>query len=125
MMMNMQVAWIGMFLGCISGALPGLFFYKSEWLGGYSSWPRRMIRLAHISFFGLGFINLLFSLTARALELSAGLQVSSLLLIIGAVSMPTVCYLSAWKPVFRHLFFIPALSITSGILFFSWRILCI
>ena len=122
MMLNMQAAWIGMFLGCISGALPGLFFYKSDWLGGYSSWQRRMIRLAHISFFGLGFINLLFGLTARTFDLNDGLQTISILLIIGAVSMPTVCYLSAWRPAFRNLFCLPALSVTVGIAWFSWRI---
>lgn len=125
MLINIELAWIGMFLGCVSGVLPGLFFYNSEWLGGYSSWQRRMIRLAHISFFGVGFINLLFSLTARSFDLTTGLQTISVLLIIGAVSMPTVCYLSAWKPVFRNLFFIPALSITVGIALLSWRILCI
>jgi hypothetical protein len=122
MMINIQVAWIGLLLGCISGAIPGLFFYNSEWLGGYTSWRRRMIRLAHIAFFGLGFINLLFALTAKTLGLDTGLQNTSILLVAGAVTMPTVCYLSAWKPAFRHLFFIPAVSVTAGIVLFVWRI---
>lgn len=122
MMINIQVAWIGLLLGCISGAIPGLFFYNSEWLGGYTSWQRRMIRLAHIAFFGLGFINLLFALTTKTLSLDTGLQNTSILLIVGAFTMPTVCYLSAWKPVFRNLFFIPALSVSIGIALFVWRI---
>ena len=45
------------------------------------------------------------------------------MLIVGAVTMPTVCYLSAWKPVFRHLFFIPAMSVTIGITLFTWRVI--
>lgn len=122
MMINIQAAWIGLLLGCISGAIPGLFFYNSEWFGGYASWRRRMIRLAHIAFFGLGFINLLFALTAKTLGLDTGLQNTSILLIAGAITMPTVCYLSAWKPAFRHLFFIPAVSVTAGIVLFVWRI---
>jgi hypothetical protein len=122
MMINIQAAWIGFLLGCVSGAVPGLFFYNSEWLGGYVSWKRRMIRLAHVAFFGLGFINLFFSLTAKALGLDSGLQNISILLIAGAITMPTVCYLSAWKPAFRHLFFIPAVSVTAGIVLFVWRI---
>lgn len=121
-MINIQVAWIGFLLGCVSGAIPGLFFYNSDWLGGYTSWPRRMVRLAHIAFFGLGFINLLFSLTAKALNLDSGLQDVSVLLIAGAGTMPTVCYLSAWKPSLRHLFFIPAVSVTIGIALFVWRV---
>jgi len=68
-MINIQVAWVGFLLGCLAGAIPGLFFHNSDWLGGYASWQRRMIRLAHIAFFGIGFINLSFALTARTLEI--------------------------------------------------------
>jgi hypothetical protein len=79
--------------------------------------------LAHIAFFGIGLLNLSLSLTARTLGLEAGLQPTSALLIVGAVTMPLVCYLSAWKTAFRHLFFIPAMSVTIGIGFFVWRLL--
>jgi hypothetical protein len=123
MMINLQAAWIGILLGCLAGAGPGLFFHKDDWQGGYSSWQRRMIRLAHIAFFGIGFINLSFFLTAKALGLDAGLETASFLLVLGAVAMPLVCYLSAWKIFFRHLFFIPAMSVTVGIILFVWRIL--
>lgn len=123
MMINIQVAWVGLLLGCLAGAIPGLFFHHNDWLGGYVSWPRRMIRLAHVAFFGLGFINLLFALTARSLGLDSGLQIISGLLIVGAVAMPAVCYLSAWKPAFRNLFFIPAASVTVGIALFVWRVI--
>jgi hypothetical protein len=51
MMINIQVAWVGLLLGCLAGAIPGLFFHKSDWLGGCASWQRRMMRLAHIAFF--------------------------------------------------------------------------
>lgn len=120
---NIYSAWLGFLFGCLAGAVPGMFFHKKEWLGGYTSWRRRMIRLAHIAFFGIGFLNLSFALTARTFELQSGLHVSSVLLIIGAITMPAVCYLSAWKPAFRNLFFIPAGSVTIGIALFTWRIL--
>jgi hypothetical protein len=123
MMANVHAAWIGLLLGCVAGAIPGLFFYRSDWLGGYGSWPRRMLRLAHIAFFGLGFVNLSFALTARTLGLDTGLRAVSILLIAGAVTMPAVCYLSAWKPVMRHLFCIPAMSVTAGIALFAWRVI--
>jgi hypothetical protein len=122
MTINLQAAWVGVLLGCLAGAVPGLFFHKQDWQGGYSSWRRRMIRLAHIAFFGIGLINLSFFLSAKALGLDAGLEPASLLLILGAVGMPLVCYLSAWKIFFRHLFFIPAMSVTVGIFLFVWRI---
>jgi hypothetical protein len=123
MMINIYAAWTGFLLGCVAGAVPGLFFYDEGWLGGYASWQRRMIRLAHIAFWGVGFLNLAFALTARALGLESGLGMPSALLIVGAVTMPLVCYLSAWKAVFRNLFFIPALSLTFGIAVFLWRII--
>ena len=59
---NLLAAWIGFSLGCLAGAIPGLFFHRDDWLGGYASWQRRMIRLAHIAFFGIGFLNLGFAL---------------------------------------------------------------
>lgn len=121
-MLNIYVAWICFLLGCISGAIPGLFFHNKEWLGGYTSWRRRLIRLGHISFFGIGLINLSFALTARSLAMESGLELPSILLVVGAVAMPTVCYLSAWKDIFRHLFFIPAISVTTAIVTFTWKL---
>lgn len=82
-----------------------------------------MIRLAHIAFLGIGLINLSFALTANYLDLENGLQAVSVLLIVGAVTMPVVCYLSAWKLVFRNLFFIPAGAVTVGVALFVWRII--
>ena len=118
-MINITAAWIGFALGCISGAIPGLFFHNPDWLGSYTSWPRRLIRLAHISFFGIGFLNLGMGLTSKVLGVES-LEASTLML-IGALAMPIVCYASAFRPVFRHLFFIPAGSVLISILIFSER----
>ena len=118
-MINITAAWIGFLLGGISGAVPGLFFYRFDWLGGYTSWPRRLIRLAHISFFGIGFLNLGMGLTCSTLGIEPG--AASLLMLFGAVTMPAICYLSAFRPVFRHLFFIPAGSVLLAIGLFIER----
>jgi hypothetical protein len=115
---NLLAAWIGILLGFIAGAIPGLFFYRDDWLGGYASWPRRLIRLAHISFFGLGFINLGYALTVRSIDDLHASPVESVALIIGAVTMPVVCYLAAWRKPFRHLFPIPVTSLFIGVIVF-------
>lgn len=120
---NLLAAWIGFFLGALAGMASGLFFHEETWLGGYGSWRRRMIRLGHIAFFGVGFLNLGFALTARGLGLTTGLGLASALLIVGAATMPAVCYLSAWRKPFRNLFAVPALSVTAGLGLFLWRIL--
>ncbi|MBN1457013.1 MAG: hypothetical protein JW912_04085 [Sedimentisphaerales bacterium] len=122
MQINIYAAWVGIFLGCIAGAATGLFFHNEQWLGGYTSWQRRMIRLGHISFFGIAFINLSFALTANTLQIQQGLTIPSTLFVIGAVAMPLVCYLSATKKIFRNLFFIPAMSVIIGVIFFLLRI---
>jgi len=125
MTINVYAAWVGFLLGCVAGMVPGLFFHAEDWLGGYGSWRRRMIRLAHIAFFGLGLVNLAAALTVESLEIEPSLSVSaaSYLLIVAAATMPAVCYLSAWKKPLRHLFFIPAASAMAAIGLFTWRIL--
>lgn len=117
---NLYAAWIGMLLGGVFGAAQGLFFHKETWLGGYGSWERRMTRLGHISFFGIAFINISFVGTVNNLGIEQYVAVPSLLFIIGAVGMPLICYLSAFRKMFRNFFFIPALSIIVGIVSLFW-----
>jgi hypothetical protein len=113
---NLIGGWLGMLAGVLSGGIVGLFFYRDEWMGGYDSWRRRLTRLGHISFFGLGFLNLIFAATAGQLLLRAPfLGVASLGLLIGAITMPICCFLSAWRKPMRHLFPIPVVAVTAGI----------
>ncbi len=118
-MPNILAAWIGFLLGALSGAATGLFFHRTEWLGGYATWPRRMIRLAHIAFFGLGFLNLGMGLTMCATGIAA--PAASILMLAGAATMPPVCYASAFHPPCRHLFFIPAGAVLVSIVLFIER----
>lgn len=122
MTINLYAAWIGFLLGALAGATTGLFFDREEWLGGYADWHRRMVRLGHISLFGIGLLNLGFFLTVDTLGLQSGLGLPAWLLIVGAVTMPLVCYLSAFRRSFRHLFFVPASAVTLALALFTWRL---
>jgi hypothetical protein len=114
---NLLFGWIGMLAGVLSGAFAGLLFHREDWMGGYSSYRRRLARLGHISFFGLGFLNLLFAATAPQIPLRIGyLRIASCGFIIGAITMPICCFLSAWRKPFRHLFPIPVVAVTGAIL---------
>ena len=116
--LNLLVGWVSMLCGLIVGAIIGLFFHREEWMGGYSSFRRRMTRLGHISFFGLGFINVIFALSAKTLALpETQAQLASTGFALGAITMPLCCFLTAWRKSFRHLFPIPVLSVLAGILF--------
>lgn len=114
--LNLLAGWIGMVLGVMSGAVIGLFFHRDGWLGGYGAYRRRMVRLGHIAFFGLGFVNLFFAFTWFQYPFPGMLEwVASVSLIIGAATMPAICFLSAWKQPFKSLFPIPVLGVSLGI----------
>lgn len=112
---NLAAAWLGILLGFLSGLVLGLFFHRENWLGGYASFPRRMYRLAHISFFGLGAVNLLFYFTAQKFPAdSPAIGSASMAFIVGAISMPLCCIVMANCPKTRMLFAIPVLSLVAG-----------
>jgi len=105
-----------MLCGVLSGAVLGLFFHREDWMGGYGSYRRRLTRLGHISFFGLGFLNLIFAATSGQLPLhGTWMTTASWALIVGALTMPVCCFLSAWRKPWRHLFPVPVVAVTIGI----------
>jgi hypothetical protein len=93
---NLAFAWIWIIFGLISGALMGLRFKDEKWLGGYSSFPRRIYRLGHISFFALGLVNWVFALTAISLGFdSATTRVAAWAFMAGGILMPICCAIMA------------------------------
>jgi len=115
---NLFLAWLWILLGFITGMILGMFFHGENWLGGYASLKRRMYRLGHISFFGLGVLNLLFCLTVRNFSLTGPLiHGASLAFIVGAIAMPVCCIIMAHFPKAHLIFSVPVVSlITGGIL---------
>ncbi len=111
---NLVLAWIWILCGFLSGMGLGLKFHDPNWWGGYTSHKRRLYRLGHISFFGLGAINLLFYLTVRPLDPSAALQTASIALAVGALTMPVCCVAMAHRPKLRHVFAVPVISLLIG-----------
>jgi hypothetical protein len=115
--LNLFAAWVGILLGFLSGLVLGLFFRREDWLGGYASLQRRLYRLAHISLFGLGAVNLLFYFTAQEFPAGmAGGSISSWSFIVGAATMPVCCLLMAQFPRTHLLFGIPVVSLLLGAL---------
>ena len=113
--------WVGILAGLVSGAAIGLNFHRDNWLGGYGSWRRRLVRLGHVSFFGLAGLNLIFLLTVAVVH-DGAIVVPGTLLLIGAATMPVVCFLSAWRQPMRRLFFIPVASLIGGV---AWTTLVV
>jgi hypothetical protein len=113
--LNLTLAWLWILLGFVSGMVLGLFFHREDWLGGYGSFRRRMYRLAHISFFGLGAVNLLFRLTVQNLRCDGSLVgVASWAFVVGAITMPLCCVVMACFPKATMIFSVPVLSLLLG-----------
>lgn len=117
--LNLHFAWCWMLAGLVTGTGLGLMFHCEQWMGGYASWRRRLVRLGHIAFLGTGLINLGFALTVIVLGMNApSLRWASFLLVAGAAAMPLNCFLAAWHRPLRHLFFIPVMTLTGGLAVF-------
>lgn len=113
--LNLVIAWLWILLGFVSGMVLGLFFHRENWLGGYGSLRRRMYRLGHISFFGLGAVNLLFWLTVQSLAgPSLHASIASGAFVVGAVTMPLCCVIMAHFPKLHLIFSVPVVSLIVG-----------
>lgn len=114
-MRNEIFGWVWIVAGFGSGALLGLFFHRGDFLGGYDTYRRRLVRLGHISFFGLGILNILYAVSLSRATLEAGeLAIGSWAMIVGGISMPLCCLLNAWKPLFKFAFAIPVAALVWG-----------
>src|SRR5947209_10364331 len=61
---NRRVGWVSTCLGAATGLILGLWSFDGPfavpgWLGAYDQTGRRLARLGHIAFFGLGILNIL------------------------------------------------------------------
>lgn len=120
---NLVLSWTWILLGFLSGALMGLGFHREDWLGGYGSHRRRLLRLAHISFFGLAIINMLFLFTTRQLDaVTSASWIASRALVVGTLTMPVCCYIMAGRQGFQPLFAVPVSSLLTAVIFILWEV---
>ena len=117
--LNFVAGWWLILIAFVGGAILGLGIHREDYLGGYNSYRRRMLRLGHIALAALGMINLLYGLSLGA-GASAGWPGG--LLLAGAIAMPTVCGLAAWRTPCRHLFFIPVTLLLAAVILILVRI---
>lgn len=99
--------WVLVAAGFVSGAAVGLGFHRDDFLGGYGSFRRRLLRLGHVALIALGMFNVLFSLLPQSTHGAPHMAAASLAWLAGGIAMPLVCFLAAWRPTFRHAFALP------------------
>ena len=113
--LHLLFAWTWIATGLCVGAGLGLFYASDDWLGGYASWSRRLVRLGHIAFVGTGLLNLgaHWTLQQLAVEHAVALPVR-LLFVAGAVLMPLICFAAAFHKRLRHAFVLPVAALGAG-----------
>jgi hypothetical protein len=114
--LNFHAGWALVLAAFVSGSTIGLFFHRENFLGGYTSFPRRLLRLGHIALAALGAFNVLFSLCPIPSPGAWMTPWASRLWLAGAIAMPATCFLTAWRPNFRHLFPIPVAALIAAVI---------
>jgi len=111
------VAWISFVLGIGTGLVLGLWsfdgpFTTPGWLGGYEDVSRRMVRLGHIAYFGLGFLTLLLALELNKLQLTKREQLlTTNAMIFGNMVLPLTLFAAGVYHPLKYLMPIPALAV--------------
>jgi hypothetical protein len=118
--LNWVAGWALVLLAFLSGAVLGLGWHREDFLGGYGSFRRRVIRLGHVAFAALGLMNVIFSLSPLPVPGTMPARVASICFVAGGVLMPAVCFLTGWRAAWRHLFVLPVLSLIAAVMFTLW-----
>lgn len=120
-MMSIAIGWCLISVGFLTGGVFGLLAQSENWLGGYGSRTRRLVRLGHIALIALGALNVVWPLTTTALEASSITPVITNCFVVGGLTMGPVCFLTAMCWSCRVAFVIPSTALIVGALLACWE----
>ena len=118
---NRLLGWTSLMLCVGTGLVMGLWSFSGpvsvpSWIGGYGDLPRRLIRLGHIAFFGLGVINILVAREIQNLHLE--IRVKKWVcraMNFGNVFLPLTLFASALFPPLKYGMSLPAMSVFAAL----------
>lgn len=119
--MSVAIGWGLISIGFLTGAIFGLLAQKEDWLGGYASRTRRLLRLGHIALIALGALNVVWPLTTTASDPSSLTSVITGSFVVGGLTMGPVCFLSALCWPCRVAFVVPSTALIVGALLAGWE----
>jgi hypothetical protein len=114
---NRRVGWVSACLGVATGAVMGLWSFDGpfpipSWLGEYGDTARRLARLGHIAFFGLGILDLLLAHELRRSALGPRLKrLASWAMVFGNVFLPLTLFASAAYRPLKYLMGAPVAAV--------------
>ena len=124
--MNRTVGWTSLAVGIATGLVMGLWSFDGPvsvpaWLGGYTETPRRLARLGHIAFIGLGILNLLLAqeLSRSALG-STGRRIASGAMNTGNILLPLTLFAAAAWPPAKYAMGLPATCVFIALCLAAW-----
>jgi len=116
--LSLAVAWASLATGAATGLLLGLWSFRGPvpvpaFLGEYDELPRRLLRLGHIAFFGLGMLNIMLSrhMASGSVRRSLG-RVALGSMNFGNVLLPLTLILAAFIEPAKYLMSLPAAAVT-------------
>jgi hypothetical protein len=115
---NRQIGWVSTAVGAVTGLVMGLWSFDGPvavpgFLGEYADTARRLARLGHIAFFGLGILNVLvgWELRRGALTLGAA-RLASHAMNFGNIGLPLALFAAAAYRPMKYLLPVPAIAVT-------------
>jgi len=124
--MNRFIGWTSLVAGIATGLVMGLWSFDGPapvpgWLGDYDDLSRRLARLGHIAFIGLGILNILLSRELTALALGPGARrIAAAAMNVGNVLLPlALLAAAAWHPA-KYATAVPALCVFVAMGLAAW-----
>jgi|SaaInl4_150m_RNA_FD_contig_21_1516141_length_898_multi_9_in_0_out_0_3 hypothetical protein len=124
--LNRAIAWASFLLGVITGMVMGLWSFDGPvptpaGLTRYGETSRRLLRLGHIAFFGLGYLNLLLAAELPTMPLDKKQKRRAAhWMNFGNVVLPILLIAAAAQPLFKYLLPIPASAIAIALAIAAW-----
>jgi hypothetical protein len=115
---NRAIAWCGFCLGVLTGSAMGLWAFDGPvspppGMTDYQGTARRLMRLGHIAFFGIGFLNLLLAVELPRLPLGDNLKRAAARAMNTAnIFLPTLLMAAALLPPVKYLLPLPVMAAT-------------
>lgn len=115
---NLAVGWSSLAVGAVTGLVLGLWSFGGpvplpEAIGAYDALARRLLRLGHIAFFGLGILNIMLSRNiGQWLIPPDRARLALRAMNFGNLFLPVTLIAAAFFEPLKYLMSLPALAVT-------------
>lgn len=114
---NRRVGWTSLAVGVATGLAMGLWSFDGpvgvpEWLGAYDATSRRLVRLGHIAFLGLGILDILLARELPRLDLGeAAKRLASRAMVLGNALLPVTLFAAGACRPLKYVLPLPATAV--------------